>query len=611
MALTDAQIAYLRDAYAPRIYLVELDAYDLSAGSTTSLFYSTHGFSTTPSDTPSNIHYEGRVKSALNVSKNMYSPGKIGGRSIPSFGTIKLNNTDGALDFLQNYSINGRDIKVKIGKGESYTDFFNIFVGTMDQIEWSATEVIIKIRDFQHKLDKDIELDTYTGTVETTGTAQAGTSTSITLASSASSLNNYYKYMDIEVTGGTGYDQKRKIISYNGSTKVATTKSSTPWETSPDSTSIYSIYNNSNGEDRLKDKIKPVCYGTVSHIEPIEVDPSNRKYQVHNGPIEEIVGVYAGGNQLGSCSSGSYLNAWDCEADGYTWTNSGFTPNISDGTFTLPGSATEIITADVKGSKETDAFNASATYVSGLGDVIKRIVTTKGGLSASDIDATSFSNLDTSTIAIKNSDVGFYAPEGENILNVLDGLISSLGAYYTFDREGKLVVGVLTEPSTTASESFTELEILSIQRRSTSIPSISQTVGTRKHWHVFSENDMAGAVLSDEPYKARLENEFVDEEYADSTVITKHLLAEAGDRIETYINCNCMGYEEAKRRQGLYGIERDLFVIKVKTQPFMLELNDTIQIKLDRYGLDNGKNMRIVSLKEDASKNEVTMEVWG
>jgi len=43
----------------------------------------------------------------------------------------------------------------------------------------------------------------------------------------------------------------------------------------------------------------------------------------------------------------------------------------------------------------------------------------------------------------------------------------------------------------------------------------------------------------------------------------------------------------------------------------MLELNDTIQIKLDRYGLDNGKNMRIVSLNEDALKNEVTMEVWG
>ena len=72
-----------------------------------------------------------------------------------------------------------------------------------------------------------------------------------------------------------------------------------------------------------------------------------------------------------------------------------------------------------------------------------------------------------------------------------------------------------------------------------------------------------------------------------------------------------MGHEEAKRRQELYGIKRDLFVLKVKIQPFGLDLNDTIMVKIDRYGLTDGKNMRIVSLKEDALKNEVTMEVWG
>ena len=611
MALTAAQIAYLRDAYAPRIYLVELDAYDLSTGSTTTLYYSTHGFTSAPSDTPSNVHFEGRVKSALNVSRNMYSPGKIGGRSIPSFGTIKLNNVDGALDFLQGYSINGRNIKVKVGNGDSYSDFFNIFVGTMDQIEWSAKEVIVKIRDFQHKLDKDIETDTYTGTVEITGTAQGGGTDTITLASSASSTNDYYKYMDAEITSGTGYDQKRKIVSYNGSTKVATIKGSTPWTVTPDSTSVYSIYNHSNGEDRLKGKIKPVCYGDVAHIEPIEIDPSNRKYQVHNGPIEEIAGVYAGGNQLGSCSSGSYTNAWDCQADGHTWNHSGFTVDLANGTFIVPGGATTVITADVKGSKETDAFNSTATYENRLGNIVKRIVTTKGGLGASDIDADSFTTLETSTTAIQHGDVGYYVPEGENILNVLDELISSLGAFYTFDREGKLVVGVLTAPSVTPAETFTEIELMSISRRSTGIPTVSNTIGSRKQWKVFSESDMAGAVLSDETYKHRLENEFVDEKYENLTVKTKHLLAEEADKVDTYLTCNCMGYEEAKRRQTLYGTERDLFVIKVKTQPFMLELNDTIQIKIDRYGLNNGKNMRIVSLKEDALKNEVTMEVWG
>ncbi len=266
MALTTAQIKYLRDAYAPRNYLVEFEAYNLATSSIESLYYSTDGFTSNPSDTPANRHFDSRVKSALSMSRNMYSPGKIGGRSVPSFGTIKLTNTDGALDFLQGYSLNGRDIKVKVGDGT-----------------WSSTEVLIKIRDYQHKLDKEIEIDTYTGTIEVTGTLQAATSSSITLASSSSSTPSYYTYMDIEIVSGTGYDQKRKITAYDYITKVATIKSTTPWVTIPDTTSVYKIYNNSNGEDRLKDKIKPLCYGEVAHIEPIEIDPSTRLFQVHNG----------------------------------------------------------------------------------------------------------------------------------------------------------------------------------------------------------------------------------------------------------------------------------------------------------------------------------------
>jgi|SaaInlLV_10m_DNA_2_1039722.scaffolds.fasta_scaffold00556_8 hypothetical protein len=622
MALITTQLAYLQDAYAKRNYLIELDAYNLATEKLETLYYSTGGFTTSPTDTPANTYYESRVKSALSMSRNMYSPGSIGGRSIPSFGTIKLMNTDGDLDFLNDYSLNGRDIKVKIGDGSSYDTFFNIFVGTMDQIEWSAVEVLIKIRDFQHKLDKPIEEEVYVGTsIAWNQRAQGGGTALIILDPSSSTTDHYYRNMDLEITGGKGYGQKRKIDEYDGTSKYATIKSTTPWVDIPDATSIYTIFDHSNGADRLKNKIKPVCYGEVSHIEPIEVDPSNRIFQVHNGPIESIDAVYSGGNQLGSCSiikTPAYTNAFDCETDMGTWTTTGITEDLANGKFTLTAavgggsSADYVITADVKGSKEVDIFStAVATYDSSLGGIVKRIISTKGGLQLTDINTDSFSTFSRATTAIEYGIHGYYVPEGENILNILDSLVSSMGAFYTFDRSGKMVLGALTEPEVTPVQTFTEVEIRSISRRSTGIPSISQTIGTRKHWKVFSEGDMAGAVLSDNGYKYRLEEEFIDEKFEDPTVITKHLLAADGEKVDTYLTCNCMGHEEAKRRQELYGIKRDLFVLKVKIQPFGLDLNDTIMVKIDRYGLTDGKNMRIVSLKEDALKNEVTMEVWG
>lgn len=79
-----------------------------------------------------------------------------------------------------------------------------------------------------------------TGTTTVRGTAQAGASTTITLASGASASNDAYNSDMIEITAGTGAGQQRKITDYVGSTKVATVNNS--WTTNPDSTSEYLIY---------------------------------------------------------------------------------------------------------------------------------------------------------------------------------------------------------------------------------------------------------------------------------------------------------------------------------------------------------------------------------
>jgi hypothetical protein len=60
---------------------------------------------------------------------------------------------------------------------------------------------------------------------DVTGTAQTGAAQSITLAAGASSTDNFYRGQVIQITGGTGSSQSvtfRTIVSYNGTTKVAT-----------------------------------------------------------------------------------------------------------------------------------------------------------------------------------------------------------------------------------------------------------------------------------------------------------------------------------------------------------------------------------------------------
>jgi len=73
-----------------------------------------------------------------------------------------------------------------------------------------------------------------------TGTAQAGSSNTITLkAASSFTLDDEPNGMFIEITSGTGSGQKRHVEDYVASTKVATVYPA--WDTAPDATSNYKI----------------------------------------------------------------------------------------------------------------------------------------------------------------------------------------------------------------------------------------------------------------------------------------------------------------------------------------------------------------------------------
>jgi hypothetical protein len=70
-----------------------------------------------------------------------------------------------------------------------------------------------------------------------TGTAQAGSTTTITLKSGSSAVNDYYNGMTVTISSGTGSGQSASITDYVGSTKVATAA----FTTAPASNSVYSI----------------------------------------------------------------------------------------------------------------------------------------------------------------------------------------------------------------------------------------------------------------------------------------------------------------------------------------------------------------------------------
>ena len=71
------------------------------------------------------------------------------------------------------------------------------------------------------------------------GTAQTGTTNTITLSASSDSLPNYYTEMQVSIVSGAGAGQTKTITSYNSTTKVATVDSD--WSPVVDYTSVYEV----------------------------------------------------------------------------------------------------------------------------------------------------------------------------------------------------------------------------------------------------------------------------------------------------------------------------------------------------------------------------------
>lgn len=164
-----------------RAYLLIAQPYDPVTNQSVTVYLSSTEYQTKPTDSPANQLFLARLQSPYNVSLSLYQPGKIGGSSLPGFGDVSIINPDGQLDYLANYSWNGRPLTVYLGrKGDSFSNFTPIFQGTSAGITGDEDQLRLKLRDLQHLFSIPIQSSLYRGTQNAltfNGTTQYGNAT--------------------------------------------------------------------------------------------------------------------------------------------------------------------------------------------------------------------------------------------------------------------------------------------------------------------------------------------------------------------------------------------------------------------------------------------------
>lgn len=349
----------------------------------------------------------------------------------------------------------------------------------------------------------------------------------------------------------------------------------------PIAKSYYGGTGGLDGTAELAGKPIPQCFGNCKNITLTLVDPTNLVYQAHDGQIKAVTAVRDRGVALTAGVN--------------------YTVNLANGCITLLQNPAGIITADVQGS------NLGSVYVETTADIIERILVGSAGWSTSNYKASSFAAMN----AEQPAPVNYFVSQDVTISNVIDDLLGGIGGYRDFTRDGYLEVGIVSLPSGEITGIYSEVEIQSIQRLDPPStfypPTWRHRVGYERNWTV-QETDLAGSVSTTD--RAFLSQEYRYGSAQDSGIKASFLLAQDAEPRRSYFDLKADADAEALRLLALYAVPRSFYSFVVKTQPFTANIGDVVMGIYPRFELKLGASMRVLSVRDDAPNDQITLKAF-
>jgi len=342
---------------------------------------------------------------------------------------------------------------------------------------------------------------------------------------------------------------------------------------------------------------KPRCWGSKRNVTPVLVNAALLIFQVNDGAVAGIDAV----RDLGVPYDfdGDYPDL--AALQGAAVAEGTYATCIALGLFRL-GSRAGGVTADVRG-------DSAGGYVTTAAEIIERIATSAGGLTAAEVDAAAIAAV----AAAAPAPVGLYVAEARTVLEVLDELCESIGAYYWFDLAGVFRLGRLVAPGAPVM-TLTEVEILAIERQATN--DAGNGLPVRRVLLDYDHNptvltEVLGAVAEED--RAWLGSAWRTVETAeDAAVAAKHPLAPELRR-QTLLVAKADAEAEAARLQALYGTRRDMVRVKVRLDRTnaAIDLGTELRIATAQLGYAAGRDFVCLGIETTGARDTMTLTLWG
>lgn len=358
--------------------------------------------------------------------------------------------------------------------------------------------------------------------------------------------------------------------------------------------------------DDLKDKTKPLAFGRCRNVPATCVNGSTLIFQIHDGPVAAVTAVRDKGMDLVWVADYPTVVALTAA----TFAAGQYATCLAAGLFRLWSRPAGAVTADVDGDATGGVFAGSVAAI------IRRIALTRAGLAEADLDLAAFDALEAANPAL----VGYFLDGGSktDIDAVFDDLCASIGAWWCFDRLGRLTVGRFEAPAGEPAATLTMvelldsgegLEILPVHDLADGTPIYRVSLDYQRNWSQQDDSDLAGGVA--DARRAWLAETSRTVAVEDAAIRTAHPLAPELT-VETLLDDAGAARAEAERLLALHGASRLRLKLPVKREYARgLDLGSVVAVRLPRFGLDAGRLFTVIGMTEEYETGRVTLEVVG
>ncbi|MFY7963197.1 MAG: hypothetical protein ACOVVK_24200 [Elsteraceae bacterium] len=361
------------------------------------------------------------------------------------------------------------------------------------------------------------------------------------------------------------------------------------------------------GAADLKGRPKPLAYGRVRNAAPPCVNAARLIYQLNDGAVAEAQAYDRGAalNQQPDYADRAEMEATAPSPGAFRLWRAG-------GYLRLGSPPTGLLTADILVGTAAERTAAALLAAMAIGP---------GGLNPADV-----AQEDVDALRLANSaELGLWVDAETSVRAAMEQVANSIGAWFGFDRLGRLRMGRLEAPAGPPAAVLTRLsaaaatgapgDILSIERRPTDEPGRgAPCAGVRltyqRNWSV-QDTDLAGVVSS---ARRAFLGQATRVAIAEDPSIRLQFPGAIQRDFDSLIDDPAAAQAECERRLALRRARRDRLVARVRLDPDLLatvDLGAVIQLTLPRFGLLPGKLFVVIGLDLDAAAGVLDIDLWG